>query len=42
MSRVSWEPNRVGYLRLFDVRQYDGSRNLSTSGRANLDVDLTK
>ena len=42
MSRVSWEPNRVAYLRLLAVRQYDGSRNLIDQWTANLDVDLTK
>ncbi|HEU5116667.1 MAG TPA: hypothetical protein VFT74_08315 [Isosphaeraceae bacterium] len=44
MSRVSWEPNRVAYLRLLAVRQYDGSRNLLDlwTPTTNLDVDLTK
>ncbi len=42
MSRVSWEPNRVGYLRLLNVRQYDSSGALLNQWAANLDVDLTK
>lgn len=47
MSRVSWEADHVGHLRLLAVRQYDANRNLLSTWdpkdfSVSTDVDLTK